>query len=42
MNTTTNSEIDKINKFILYNTKETPWWVALYEEKRRKWDIDIK
>ena len=42
MNTTINSEIDAINKFIFYNAKATQSWVALYEEKRRKWDIDIK
>ena len=41
MNTTTNSEIDTINKFILCNTHETQSWVVLYEDKRRKWDIDI-
>ena len=42
MNVTTNLEINAINKFILYNTKETWPWVAFYELKRRKWDIDIK
>ena len=42
MNTTTNLEIDAINKFILDNAEETQPWVALYEEKRRKWDIDKK
>ena len=42
MNTTTNLEIDAINKFILDNAEATQPWVALYEEKRRKWDIDIK
>ena len=42
MNTTSYSEIDAINKFILYNAESTKSWVTLYEEKRRKWDIDIK
>ena len=42
MKATKISEIDAINKFILYNTEETQSWVALYEEKRRKWDIDRK
>ena len=42
MNTTTNSEIDAINKFILYSVEETQSWVALYKEKRREWGIDIK
>jgi len=38
MNTSTNSEIDAINKFILYNSEATQPWVALYEQKRRKWE----
>jgi hypothetical protein len=38
----TNSEIDAINKFILYNSEATQSWVALYEQKRRKWDSDRK
>jgi hypothetical protein len=29
-----------INKFVLYNTKETQSWVALYEENKRKCDND--
>ena len=37
-----NAEIDAINKFILYNAKEMQPWVALYEEKRKKWDSDRK
>ena len=37
-----NSEIEAINKFILYNLEATQSWVALYEEKRRKWDSDRK
>ena len=42
MNTTMNSKIYAINKFILYNAGETHPWVALYEEKRRKLDINRK
>ena len=42
MYTSTNLEIDAINKFILYNAKETQPWVKLYEEKRRKWDSERK
>ena len=37
-----NLKIDAINKCILYNVEATQPWVALYEEKRRKWDIDRK
>ena len=39
MNTTTNSKIDAINKFILYNVEATQSWVTLYEEERKKWEI---
>ena len=42
MNTSTNSEIDSINKFILYNLEETQSWVALHKHKRRKWESDKK
>ena len=42
MNTSTDVEIDAINKFVLYNVKETQPWVVLYEEKRRKWEIHRK
>ena len=35
-----NSEIEAINKFILYNMEVTQPWVALYEQKRRKGDSD--
>ena len=38
----TNAKIDAINKFVLYNAEETQQWVALYEEKIRKWDSDRK
>ena len=34
--------MDAINKFILYNWKETQSWVTLYEVKRMKWDSDRK
>ena len=37
-----NLEIDAINKFILYNLEATQPWVALYEQKRRKWESDMK
>jgi hypothetical protein len=40
MNTSGNSKIDFINKFILYNLEATQPWVALYEQKRRKWESD--
>ena len=36
------SEIEVINKFIIYNSKVTQPWVALYKEKTRKWDSDRK
>ena len=36
MNTTTNSKIDAINKFIVYNVATTYPWVVLYDGKRRK------
>ena len=42
MKTTTNSEIDAINKFILYNAEVTQSWATLYEDKRRKLDINIE
>jgi hypothetical protein len=42
MNTSMNSKIDAINKFILYNVEAMQPWVMLYEEKRRKWDNDMK
>ena len=35
-----NAEIEAINKFVLYNSKVTQPWVALYEQKRMKWDSD--
>ena len=41
MNTPMNVEIDAINSLFLYNIEEMKPWVTLYEEKRRKWDIDI-
>ena len=31
-----------LNKFILYNSEATQSWVALYEQKRMKWDSDRK
>ena len=37
-----NAEIDAINKFVLYNAEEMQQWVALYEEKIKKWDSDMK
>ena len=40
--TSLNSKIDSINKFILYSVQEKQPWVVLYEEKRRKWDNDMK
>ena len=40
--TPANSEIDATNKFVLYSVKEIQPWVALYEEKRKKWDRDRK
>ena len=33
-----NAEIEAINKFVLYNSEATQPWVALYEQKRMKWD----
>jgi hypothetical protein len=42
MNTSTNSKIDTINKFMLYNSEATQLWVTLYEQKRRKWESDRK
>jgi hypothetical protein len=38
MNTSTNSEIDAIDKFVLYNVEATQLWVVLYEERRSKWN----
>ena len=37
-----NAEIEAINKFVLYNSEVTQLWVALYEQKRMKWDSDRK
>ena len=37
-----NADIEAINKFILYNSEATQPWVALYEQKRMKWDSDRK
>ena len=37
-----NSNIDAINKFVLYNMEAMQPWVTLYEEKRRKCDSDRK
>ena len=42
MYTSANAEIDAINKFVLYNAEATKPWVALYEEKRKKWGNDRK
>ena len=42
MNTIAKSKIGIIKKFILYNAEATQPWVTLYEEKRRKWEIDRK
>jgi len=42
INTLTISEIDAINKFVLYNVEATKPWVELYEEKRRKTDNDME
>jgi hypothetical protein len=38
MDTTTNSDIDSINKFTIYNVEANRRWVRLYEEKRRRWE----
>ena len=38
----TDVEIEAINKFILYNFEATQPWVTLYEQKRMKWDSDRK
>ena len=38
MNTSANLEIDAINKFIFYNLEATELCVALYEQRRRKWE----
>ena len=38
----TNREIEAINIFTLYNSEATQPWVALYEQKRMKWDSDRK
>ena len=37
-----NAKIEAINKFVLYNYEATQPWVALYEQKRMKWDSDRK
>lgn len=42
MNASTNQEIGAINKYVLYNVDAMQLWVALYEEKRSKWDSDSK
>ena len=42
MYTSTNSKINAINKFILYDMEATQPWVMLYEEKRRKCGSDRK
>jgi predicted ATPase len=42
MSTSTNLEIDAMNKSILYNLEETQPWVTLYEQKRRKWKSERK
>ena len=42
MCTSTNLEIDSINKFDLYNEEATQPWVALHEERRKKQDSDGK
>ena len=39
---TANAEIEAINKLVLYNFEMTQPWVALYEQKRMKWDSDKK
>ena len=38
----TNAEIEEINKFVLYNSKVTQPWVALYKQNGMKWDGDRK
>ena len=37
-----NVEIEAINKLVLYNSEATQLWVALYKQKRMKWDSDRK
>ena len=37
-----NAKIKAMNKFVLYNFEATQPWVALYEQKRMKWDSDRK
>ena len=37
-----NAKIEAINKLILYSYEATQPWVALYEQKRMKWDSDRK
>ena len=37
-----NAKIEAINKFVLYSYEVTQLWVALYEQKRMKWDSDRK
>ena len=37
-----NAEIEAINTFVLYNSEATQPWVQLYEQKRMKWDSDMK
>ena len=36
------AEIEAINKFIIYNSEVTQPWVALYEQKRMKWEVTGK
>ena len=42
MISSTNAEIEVIYKFTLYNSEVTQLWVALYNQKRMKWDSDRK
>ena len=35
-----NAETEAINKFVLYNSEVTQLWVALYEQKRIKWNSE--
>ena len=37
-----NVKVEEINKFVLQNSKVTQSWVTLYEQKRTKWDSDMK
>ena len=42
MNPLLNHEIDSINIFGFSNIDAMQPWVTLYEEKRSKWDSDMK